>query len=292
MSKIKLVTHNGSFHLDDLLAVSLVKLLHPDTEVEIKRTRDKSIIASADWVVDVGGVYDHDNRRYDHHQINSPVRVNNVPYAAFGLLWRHWGSELCGDQSTADLIDQDFVQMLDGPDNGYPTFQSLIKGASVPSLAMLASIWQPNWDDDYKEYDEAFIDLQKTVQLVLVKLINTYISRQRSYELFAKIYRQAGNKQLIEVPTGVRPDSSSSYPDLKFIISEDVENKTWKARCVTDEGFDCRLSFPTVWRGQNTQKLVELSRIPTAIFVHPAGFLAIASSREGIYEMCNHVLKN
>ena len=34
----------------------------------IVRSRDKSILDNCDIIVDVGGIYDHNSQRYDHHQ--------------------------------------------------------------------------------------------------------------------------------------------------------------------------------------------------------------------------------
>ena len=163
-NKIVVATHNGTFHLDELLAIATIKLLHPEKNIRVVRTRDSEVIDNADWVVDVGGHYDHESRRYDHHQLGSPVRDNGVPFAAFGLVWRHWGSEVCGGNiEVADAIESDFVQMVDGPDNGFETAQSLIEGGRVPSLAMLPSLWRSDLPADAsgEMIDEKFNELLK-----------------------------------------------------------------------------------------------------------------------------------
>ena len=43
-----------------------------------------------------GIVFDIGRGRYDHHQRDSRVRENGVPYAAFGLLWEELGGEILG----------------------------------------------------------------------------------------------------------------------------------------------------------------------------------------------------
>ena len=47
-----IVTHDGSFHADDVFAVATLLKLFPDANVI--RTRDTSVIERADVVVDVG----------------------------------------------------------------------------------------------------------------------------------------------------------------------------------------------------------------------------------------------
>ena len=60
-------THHGSFHADDVLAWALIRVFL-DPQAELIRTRDEGVIQSADVVIDVGGVFDPDSSRFDHHQ--------------------------------------------------------------------------------------------------------------------------------------------------------------------------------------------------------------------------------
>jgi uncharacterized UPF0160 family protein len=50
---VRLATHNGTFHADDVFGVAVLQLLHPGAE--LVRTRDPETIAKADFAVDVGG---------------------------------------------------------------------------------------------------------------------------------------------------------------------------------------------------------------------------------------------
>ena len=55
---MKIVTHSGKFHADDVLAWSLLCQFHPEKDhLSLQRTRDESIIEGADIVFDVGGIY-------------------------------------------------------------------------------------------------------------------------------------------------------------------------------------------------------------------------------------------
>lgn len=64
----KIGTHDGTFHCDEVLACSLLKMLPEFKDAEIIRTRKPDILECCDVVVDVGGVYDETKHRYDHHQ--------------------------------------------------------------------------------------------------------------------------------------------------------------------------------------------------------------------------------
>lgn len=66
--KVLIGTHDGSFHCDDALACWMLKLLPEYKTAEIVRTRNPDKLNECDIVVDVGAVFDHSKRRYDHHQ--------------------------------------------------------------------------------------------------------------------------------------------------------------------------------------------------------------------------------
>ena len=95
---MKIVTHSGSFHQDELFAVAALKMIYPDAE--IIRTRDPKIIVSGDIVVDIGGISDPEKNRFDHHQDGGAgKRHNGMPYASFGLVWKKFGRQICGGRA-------------------------------------------------------------------------------------------------------------------------------------------------------------------------------------------------
>ncbi|MEK7128127.1 MAG: MYG1 family protein [Patescibacteria group bacterium] len=62
---LKLVTHDGSFHSDDIFAAATLQIyLEKKGEAfEIIRTRDEEIIKNGDFVFDVGGIYDEKKKQ-------------------------------------------------------------------------------------------------------------------------------------------------------------------------------------------------------------------------------------
>ena len=67
-SEITIGTHGGTFHADEVLACVMLKLLPQFENAEIIRTRDSEKLSKLDVLVDVGEVFDHEKKRYDHHQ--------------------------------------------------------------------------------------------------------------------------------------------------------------------------------------------------------------------------------
>jgi len=81
MNEVTIATHNGNFHADDVFSVAALKCIYPS--IKLIRTRDLELIGQADIVLDVGGVYDPDAGRFDHHQRGGAgERENGIPYSS------------------------------------------------------------------------------------------------------------------------------------------------------------------------------------------------------------------
>ena len=101
-NKQKLVTHDGSFHADDVFAcASLLLLLEKKgKKFEIIRTRDEEMLKKGDYVFDIGRVYDANKNRFDHHQSNfKEKRKNSIPFSSFGLESENLGSVVLDNAS-------------------------------------------------------------------------------------------------------------------------------------------------------------------------------------------------
>lgn len=113
---LKVVTHDGVFHADDVIAVSIISMV-AGSPVQLVRTRNPGLIAQADVVIDVGGVYDASAGRFDHHQTRGGVvSVRHVfsGCASAGLIWDHYGdsivlSHFSGVPSILDGLDIDNI---------------------------------------------------------------------------------------------------------------------------------------------------------------------------------------
>jgi len=84
-----LATHNGTFHADESLAIFLLSQLPKYANAKILRSRDPAVLATAEVVVDVGGVYDHNAKRYDHHQRGFEETIDGKnKLSSAGLIYR------------------------------------------------------------------------------------------------------------------------------------------------------------------------------------------------------------
>lgn len=130
MNPVTLTTHNGGFHADDVFACATLELIleKEGRPFAVSRSRDPELMAQSDIVFDVGGVYDPAHERFDHHQEGGAgKREDGIPYAAFGLVWKKYGEQLCGSEAVARRIEKHIVEPIDAFDNGIDLFTPLKK---------------------------------------------------------------------------------------------------------------------------------------------------------------------
>ena len=60
-------THSGTFHADESLACFMLLKTKQFAGSQIVRTRDPAVLEKCDVIVDVGGTYEPEKHRYDHH---------------------------------------------------------------------------------------------------------------------------------------------------------------------------------------------------------------------------------
>src|SRR3989344_4268003 len=178
--KLKLVTHDGSFHTDDVFAAATLSLYLENLgkKFEIIRTRDEEIINSADYVFDVGGIYNAEKNRFDHHQVGGAgKRENEIPFSSFGLIWQKFGVEVTGKKEVADFIEQKLVLPVDANDSGVDLYFPKI---SPYTLQDVLAIFSPTSLEDL-EKDKQFMKALLWAKEILqreIKKVNDQIKKK------------------------------------------------------------------------------------------------------------------
>jgi uncharacterized UPF0160 family protein len=308
-----IVTHGGKFHADDAWAVAVLLLLHPDAE--LVRTRDPAIIATADVAIDVGGVWDPAQGRFDHHQKGfDGARASGVPYASAGLVWRthgarcvallaerHAGYKLTdeGAQQMAYAIDADVVQYLDLSDVG-----AARNAPGSYGLSAIVSGFNPNWMDEqrlgYGPAAEAYRDEQFRRVLALLTDLMINAVKYRVGALLA--VEQVRGAEVLEggrvlfLKNAALPWTAvvrKEMPKVLFVISYSLAEQRHMIHTVpvTAESFDARADLPAAWAGLRDADLAAVTGVPDAGFCHNGRFIAAAKSYEGILEMARQALR-
>lgn len=277
------VTHSGGFHSDDVFAVAAFQLLLGKENVQVIRTRDDAVIASGDYVVDVGGVYDHDTKRYDHHQIGAPVRENGIPYAGFGLMWKHYGEAICGSAGIAEYIEEQLCQPIDAGDNGVSLYELNEYKIKPFELYNLVNLFAPPWRANESK-DQQFVHAVAWAYGVLERMIVKGKAAEDQHELIKQVYEAANNKQTLVFEEPVSMASLVQYPEVEMLVSPDdpQSNDNWVAVCVRKDfdTFESRVTFPEEWAGLRNEALAAVSGFADVVFCHKARFLFVAKSKE------------
>ena len=307
-----IVTHSGKFHADDAWAVAVMLILNPDAE--LVRTRDPAVIASADVVIDVGGVWDAPAGRFDHHQKGfEGARASGVPYASAGLVWRehgarcvallaerHAGHQLSeeGAQQMAYAIDSDLVQYLDLSDVG-----AARNAPGSYGLSAIVSGFNPNWMDEQRLGYGAAAESYRTDQFRrAVALLTDIMTNAVKYRVGALLaVEQVRRAQVLEngrvlfLNNGALPWSAivrKEMPKVLFVISYNLAEQRHMIHTVpvSAESFDARADLPEAWAGLRDADLAAVTGVPDAGFCHNGRFIAAAKSFEGILAMARQAL--
>jgi uncharacterized UPF0160 family protein len=293
MTKI-IATHDGKFHADDVCAVAALALLI-DGPIEVIRTRDENRINDADFVVDVGGIFDVDKQRFDHHQEGGAgVRENGVPYAAFGLVWKTYGERLCGSEEVAKIIDKDMVASLDASDNGVGVFSTDFEDVNMYGLDSVVNAFVSTWKEEDRDMDIAFAELVKFVKALLAREIMRVRAKMEAKDFVEKSYEDAEDKRII-VLDGQYParDFLSKYPEPLYFIRPRIIDNKWSLETVRDNSrsFVNRKDLPKTWSAKRDAELAEITGVSDAIFCHKNLFLAVADSKDGAIKLAKIALE-
>jgi uncharacterized UPF0160 family protein len=266
IGEVTIVTHNGTFHSDELLGVmSLIKKLKKyNIKSKIIRTRDPRVIKDADIVLDVGSIYDVDNLRFDHHQ-------NKELECSYSLLIKNKIGERISfaDEKRIDEGDRGIADHSD-----YPLIRFIKSQNSL----------------DLTENDERFVETIETIEMV-IKESNSSMKVEEELDKLAKINEkkiEEKKKNFLDSIKGLQPDSDGvivfdkndeflpfwkkelnglAKPELKWIVFWDKLQNCWTIQVVPTDPNN-PIEFPK----ENSLALLKDSS--STIFVHNAGFLA------------------
>ncbi|XP_033223330.1 UPF0160 protein MYG1, mitochondrial isoform X2 [Belonocnema kinseyi] len=323
-SKIKIGTHSGVFHCDEVLACYMLKKLPQYKDASIVRSRDPEILKTCDVVVDVGGEYDPSKHRYDHHMrefketassvLNKPGYDWTIKLSSAGLIYCHFGQEIIKqvipevvDQAEIDAIFRKvydtLIQEIDGIDNGVPMFEGEPRYRIHTNLSSRVRNLNPPWN-------KKDVDLEEQFRKAMI-LVGTEFEEFIHY--FSQVWLPARNlvknallKRFEVDPSGeiVELEQPSTWtehmfelekelnvdPVIKYVIFKDDSYRI-QAVPVQLGSFVCRMFLPEEWAGLRDEDLDKATGIKDCVFVHSVRFIGGNKTREGVLEMAQKALK-
>lgn len=283
-----IITHDGAFHPDDVLAVATLRRLLGAENTTIVRTRDQAIIATGDYVVDVGAEYDPERQRFDHHQVGAPRRSEVFPYASFGLVWKQYGATICGSVEVADEIEQQLVLPVDLGDNGEDYFTTRYEEVLPFEINDVVSAYLPVWGGE-ESFDEQFLHAVVALEQLLARLIMRTSGKLAMRACVQAVYSQTKDKRVLVFDRPVSPSALIAYPDVFAIVvpeSADVNSK-WCLVTIRKalDTFEPRALLPEAWAGLRDEELQTVSGYPDAGFAHLKRFFFVADSKETVEQV-------
>ncbi len=284
---MRVATHDGSFHADDVFAVAALRLLDPD--LEVVRTRDREAIAACDVRVDIGLRDDAETGDFDHHQKGGAgERPNGIPFASFGLVWRRHGAALCGgDAGAAADVDARLVQGVDAIDTGFSLTRPVLDGVRPADVSDLVDHFNPAWDAGASDAErlERFEQAVAFALGVLERQIAVALASARARGLVDAAIAGAPDPRVIELDRSMPWHQAvvTGAPDALYVIYRKRADD-WRMQAVPQRlgDFANRKDLPEAWAGLQAEALAAVTGVEDAVFCHTARFLVVARSRAGI----------
>lgn len=290
-------THNGIFHIDEVVACAILCLRHPYMTFWILRTRDAAMLAKCDICVDIGG------GRYDHHQRGfSKTRKNGVKYASAGLVWasngyilltlilaKYFSKFKCNIDSIFQTFDASVIALVDCEDNGIDVEKHCFS---------FISSFLPLWF--HTDFDHQFLEVLKTAITVLEQELKTAIAKDISKNIVTENWNNADcfHHGILEIPAQtlywrdpiiqLNASTKNREKQINFVIFP-YPDGGWAAQCVPpswENKFGQRIPFPAEWAGQ-TDKLAEISGVDGATLCQNGLFLPEQIAKKQSFKCVN-----
>ena len=277
----KAFTHSGKFHADDVFSSALLLYLNP----QITITRGNRVPEGYDGIV-----FDIGRGRYDHHQRDSRVRENGVPYAAFGLLWEELGSGILGE-ALAQRFDEEFVQPLDKNDNT----------GEKNELASLIGNFNPVWDEteaadgvtEEKRDRGLSVGFLRAVQVAGMVLENKFAryradarADEKINQVLAMQETQGGDARILVLPEFVPCQKRLKETDTAFVIFPSNRGGYCIQSQKKPDSMNYKCSFPKQWLGLENEELQKATGLASAGFCHKGGFLMTVGDEADAIRAC------
>ena len=287
---MKIVTHNGRFHSDDVFAVATLLLVYPDAEVV--RSRDEEMVRSADIVVDVGFVYDPEAKRFDHHQPEGAgEREGGIPYSSFGLVWKKWGREIAGEEE-ALLIDKKLGYPIDALDNGISIAENKFPEIREYTIYDLFSSYIDTDEYDEEVLLEKFLECVGIARALLKREIDIARKEIAGAKIVKEIFAKSEDRRIIILDKNL-PWQKTLVPEPEALyVIYPRKDGSWGARAIPKHliGFESKKSFPQSWGGKGAKELAKMTGVEDAVFCHKGLFICVAKTEEGALKLAKIAL--
>lgn len=295
-----LVTHDGKFHLDEVLATAVLLKIYPDAE--IIRTRNRDVIEGGDIVYDVGRVCDPGANRFDHHHASFEETFSprhRIKLSSSGLVYKYYGREFLrkygmddgedGFQRVFEEVYDRYFLSADAIDNGYEVFGEIAPRSLSHVVASFNFLDFSSGCADVQ--NRRFLDAVRLVATDLDNFMNTVVNEWAPNYRFLEeeIKKLEGDILCVERHcfVDIIPEIEQKYnKDVKFVLNMAGASVNILAVPRRRNSFESKVPLKREWRGLSGRALETASSIEGCNFVHTKGFVGSNKTVEGAMEMC------
>jgi len=283
-------THDGTFHADEVTACALLCLFGLIEVNQIIRTRDPHLLECCEYVCDVGGTYDPDQKLFDHHQADY-----EGPLSSAGMILKYLLSRHLITIGEYDHFNQMIIMGVDAHDNGR---DPLIPGYC--SFSHVISNFSPiHYDCTSEEQNQAFhtalqfaihhlerlkkrLEYTKSCKNIVVQCMQKMDATQKCL-IFEK------NMPWLETFFELGGEGHEAL----FVIMPSGNH--WKLRGIPpsyEERMKVRHPLPQEWAGLLEEDLKRISKINGAIFCHKGRFISVWETKEDALQALKYTLNS
>lgn len=273
-------THSGPFHADDVLSWALLRTFL-DPEATLVRSRDKNTLAQADIVFDVGGDFDPQRQRFDHHQNEY---TGSLSSAGMVLNWLEQDNHVSAELAT--ILRDRLVNYVDAVDNGIRTPDS-----GVPCFSQIIGQLTAGCES-MEDFDDAFQRAGTFAQTIVTSFATDLADRKAGEAAIraAMDHARSIGSNLIVLDRYYRwketyfGHGGVDHP-TEFIVHPGVDGR-WRAIAIppVPNSFAQKRSFPEAWAGLRDEELTDVTGVEGARFCHKNRFIAVFDTQEGTLE--------
>jgi len=273
-----LVTHNGPFHADDVLAAALIRVFL-DASAIVTRTRDENAIENADVVFDVGGVFDPLKRRFDHHQREySGLRSS----AGMVLDWLECRGQV--GQSVASSLRTQLVDYVDAIDTGAMRGQS-----GVPCFSSLVGMLvERAVDGDFDRWYERAVEMAiDIVEAIRSGCLRSERDTRAVHSAMAEALKSNSRVIFFDEYLKWKPayfEAAGAEHPTEYVLFPGRDDWRVVTIPVAAESLDDKRKLPGEWAGLSGAELEKVVGVSGARFCHKNCFIAAFENKDAAVE--------
>ncbi len=296
LENANVITNSGRHHAGDVFATAMLSMLK---KVRVLRTEDQVLVQYAKKngpkglvMLGIGGEFRADKKRFDYHQEGFEEHYSDfTKLSTAGLVWRHYSMEILSKfdcplqlivEATMD-VSHDLVHGIDARDQG-----CLASGIEM-SVSEVINLFNPNWDDQDQDPDEAFLQAVGFAQKILEKEIRRVISVVKAKsKIEDMVAHNEGDFLYLPMYIGgweeyILRSFNPKAKKLLYCVFPNLDGE-WNVQAVSvsRDNLGCkRKKLPTAWCGLKEAQLVKATGVAEAINCEANGVLAQAKTLAG-----------